>query len=323
MDNCNLNSQDGFKKTFIFQFTLCNESSYLEKRTKQNLYTNHPMKIFSIPMWAIYCSLFIAGLIFFGIFVFFVVRRYFHHELLKKHHDLAGFIFATFGVLYSVFLGFTIVNSQDHYGQIISQIDQEAYLSADLFRMAFPLPEKIRVQMQNGITEYIKSVIEDEWPLMYKKMESPITLKKLEEMWVPYYSFTPGTEHEKLWLTESLRVLVQYNSARLKRIYSSWDSLGGLSWAALVSGGIILMSFLFFFGTENAFAHILMNSVFIGYFGFMLFVVYSLDNPFRPPQKINPTAYEVVYNYYKTARGRSISPEDSQNGLFEHFRTEN
>jgi len=70
------------------------------------------------------------------ILFFFIVRRYIHFSILKKHHDLAGFVIGVFGVLYSVFLGFTIVNTQQNLNHIISQVEEEAYLSESIFQSA-------------------------------------------------------------------------------------------------------------------------------------------------------------------------------------------
>ena len=272
------------------------------------------MDINSFPMWIVWCLVIVGGVICFTVFAFLISRRYIHVDILKKHHELAGFIIGAFGVLYSVILGFTIVSSQDRYGQIVSKIDQEAYLAADLLRSTFVFPEKDRSEMHKGIAGYIKSVIEDEWPLMYQKKESPLTLLKLEKMWNVFYQFIPNTEREKLWLAKTLDILLDFNNARLKRIYSSWDSLGMLSWCALIIGGAILIILMFFVGTENIIANLILMILFTGYFSFMIFVVYSLDNPFRDPDKIKPNAYKIIYNYYEKARGNLISPEDS-NGV--------
>jgi hypothetical protein len=139
------------------------------------------------------------------------------------------------------------------------------------------------------------------------------TLKKLEEIWRPFYAFKPTSEAEKLWLAQGLQILIEFNNARLERIYSSWNSLGTLSWIALVFGAVILVSILFFLATENFRAQLSINILFVCYFTFMIYTVYLLDNPFRAPQKIEPKAYEVVFDYYEKTRGKLISPEEARN----------
>ncbi len=57
----------------------------------------------------------------------------------------------------------------------------------------------------------------------------------------------------------------------------------------------------------------LLITFFSGYFAFMLFVVYALDNPFQGPIRIKPKAYEVIYNYDVNTHGHLISPEANGN----------
>ncbi|MCI0382223.1 MAG: DUF4239 domain-containing protein [Chlamydiae bacterium] len=265
--------------------------------------------------WIFSCLLFVFGSIAFFIPVFFIVRKFVHFSVLKKHHDLAGYVITSLGVLFSVLLGFTIVSTQNNFSKIKERIDNEAYLAADLIRIARSFPEQVRKKIETGIKAYLKSVIEDEWKLMPYKKESLKTLEKLEEFWKPIYEYNPQSEKERIWFNQALDVLTQFNSARLERIYTSWESLGTLSWLALISGSITLVTFLFFFGTENTLAHLLMNSLFIGYFSLMIYVIYALDNPYRPPQILTPKAYEIVYNYYSEEPGSMVSPEE-----FEYFK---
>lgn len=259
--------------------------------------------------WVFQYLLILAIIIPFSCILFFIVRRFIHYNVLKKHHDLVGYIIATLGTLYSVFLGFTIVNSQEQQGKIISKVNQEAYLCADLLRMTELFPNTIRKEMQDGILTYLQSVIDEEWPLMAQKLESPYTLRALETLWKPYYEFEPKTTQQKLWFATSLDILLKFNSARLQRVYSSWESLGPISWTALLVGAIIISSFLFYFGSENPLAHLSINSLFIAYIVFMIFVVYLFDNPFKGFTKIQPKAYKIVYNYYTTDQGTLVSPE--------------
>ena len=261
--------------------------------------------------WIVPCLAIILGAILIAAASFFLVRRIVPFEVLKKHHDLAGFIIGTLGTLYSVFLGFTIVNSRDRLEQITSRVNKEAYLLGNLSTITDILPADIQKPMQQSIKAYLYSIIEDEWPLMKDKKENPETLEKFRQMWKTYTNFKVQTPMDEIWFADVLNILLDLNSARLERIYTSWETLGVLSWAALILGAVALFILLFLFGTENVTAHLLMNSLFISVVTFMIFVVYSLDNPFRPPNPIQPTAYKIIYTYHFQESGNKIiSPED-------------
>jgi len=261
--------------------------------------------------WIILCfSLVVGSIVIFNVVFYFIVRKYIHFDILKKHHDLAGFVITTLGVLYTVFLGLTVVNAQNQKNEISSRVNEEAYLAANLIRFVSALPEQQKIQVQQGIKGYLKSVVEDEWLLMGLKQESPKTLEKLEEFWAPLYEYRPSNVRDRLWFSQCLEILTKFNSARLERIYTSWESLGSISWAVVIVGALVIISLLLFFGTENLVAQFIMNSLFVGYFAFMIYAIYSFDNPFNPPQAITPKAYEVVYNYYTEEPNEHKSPEE-------------
>lgn len=255
------------------------------------------MNIFNAPSWFTICLAVIFSSIFIMNLIFVIMQEFTRFNFLKKSNNLQNFIIIIPIIFYSILLVFIIANSQYHQKQIASQISEEAFLSDDLLRTTNAFPEKIKLEMQEKIKSYIKSVIEDEWPLMYKKMESPYTLIKLEEMRESFYNFHPRTEQEKLWFSQSLEILSQYNNARLNRIYLSWKSIGLFPWIALIIGEITLLLLLFFLGTKNTWAQVI-NLLSIGWLSFVVCVTaYAMDNPFRSPIKIQPKAFQIVYNH--------------------------
>lgn len=248
--------------------------------------------------WPVVLIAIVFGVVCLSSITFVITRRRFHADVLKHNHDFAGFVFGTLGVLYSVFLGFTIINAQERFYDVSNQVKKEAHYCADLYRVSMHYPVEIKNTMHEGILNYMKSVIDDEWPLMGDNKESSKTLETLELMWKPYLAYTPMSDGDKIWFSETLRLLFDLNSARLGRIYSNFDSLSLLSWLALIIGGILIQSLLFFFGTQNPRAQLLINGLFVGYLAFMIYIVYSLDNPYQKPNYVSPKAFEVIYDYY-------------------------
>jgi hypothetical protein len=208
-----------------------------------------------------------------------------------------------------VILGFTLVNSQQNYLNLVTKINEEAYLTEQLFQAAHGFSPSFKIKLQKNIMIYLESVFKEEWPLMAKKQENPITLKKLENMLSLYYNYKPQNDVEKIWFAKSIDVLLKHSSARLERIYSSWQKLGSLIWTNLILGTIILILFFLFIGAENPKILIFWISLFAGFFIFTLFVINAFDHPFSAPIKIKPKAYKIIYNYDTKTRNTMTSPE--------------
>ncbi len=257
-------------------------------------------------------KIFILTLVFGFIFnaIFLVLRKFSHVDVMKKHHELAGYVISTLAVLYSIFLGLTATNAQKSHSQIVSRVNKEAYMLADLLMLTRSMPPDESVPLQKGIKLYIKAVVEDEWKLMEERKESPEALKRLSEFTSLVYKYKPDKNTEQLWFSEFLSTFSRFNSSRMERIYSSWESLGTLSWIVVISGAVVVGCSLLFFGTENRKAHILLNYLCIAYLTIMIFVIQAFNNPFSGPERITPKAYEVVFNYYNESHKNIQSPED-------------
>ncbi len=247
--------------------------------------------------WALVSLLFVALAILIVSILSYFVRKYIHSDILKQHHELAGFVIMTLGVLYAVFLGVTATNAQKQYNEIDSKVNREAYVTADLIRFTKNLADPDKEKIQDGIKLYLKSVIDDEWKLLGEKKESPKTLEKLNELWKSIYGYQVSSAQDGYWFSQCLTILSQFNNARLERIYTSWETLGTLAWLNLIIGAITLICLLLFFGTENVRAQLALNALFVGILSFMMFSVFLLNRPFDPPNALSPKAYEMVYNH--------------------------
>ena len=67
-----------------------------------------------------------------------------HVEVLQRHNDVAGFIYAVIGVVYAVLLGFAAVTVWERYDRAQASVEQEANDLADLYRDAQTFPSDIR-----------------------------------------------------------------------------------------------------------------------------------------------------------------------------------
>ena len=72
-----------------------------------------------------------------------LVRRWVPVEVLERHNEVAGFIYAVIGVVYAVLLGFTAIIVWERYDKAQAALDAETndlidlYRDAETFRMTF------------------------------------------------------------------------------------------------------------------------------------------------------------------------------------------
>ena len=95
-----------------------------------------------------------------------IVRRLINVEVLERHNEVAGFIYAVIGVVYAVLLGFAAVTVWEGYDRAQAAVEREADDLADLFRDAQTFPRDTRTEIENQIRNYVGLVVEKEWPAM-------------------------------------------------------------------------------------------------------------------------------------------------------------
>src|ERR1700731_1045644 len=95
-----------------------------------------------------------------------IVRRYIKVDQLRTNNEVAGFKFATVGVLYAVLLAFAVIVVWEKFSDSENQVAQEAGAAATIYRLANGIEgapgTEIRAQMSN----YLKTAIAADWPAM-------------------------------------------------------------------------------------------------------------------------------------------------------------
>jgi hypothetical protein len=252
---------------------------------------NSPYWVFSASIVVIVSTVFWCGALW-------LFRRKIRIDVLKKNHDVAGFTFSIIGVLYSVILGFTVVSVQDRYNRSVETLHTEATVIADLYREAEFFPKVSKDQVRATLRDYVSYVVNEEWHFPKDKKMHLGAQKILKRLWDSYYHVDLQNDNQKAWYQESIGKLDNLMSARLEREFNSWDHLGSMMWSLLLSGALITILFMFFFGLDNLRSQMLMTALLAGYLAFILFLVFSLDHSFKSSENATPVVMEQLLDLF-------------------------
>ena len=121
--------------------------------------------LLNIPTWMIILSM-LAIAVGAAVGGVLLVRRVVDIKKFKEHHDIAGPIFSTIGVIYAVMLAFVLVIVSQDFDSAQNNTVQEANYFADIYRDSVGLSEPFRSQFLEANTNYLDAVIKYEWPKM-------------------------------------------------------------------------------------------------------------------------------------------------------------
>lgn len=240
-----------------------------------------------------------------------MVQRLVPVTIRRDHNDVAGFIYAVLGVIYAVLLALVVVAVWEEYERARITVESEANAVAELFWLAYQLPEPERHQFQQLANSYAKEVVEEEWPLMEQgrtlQLERTQPTSRgwviIDDIRATLQGYRPRTEAGQALYAEGLDQVERLAVARSMRLVDAEESSIPVGlWIVLVVGGLATVGFTFLFGLERTWAHVLMVVTLAGVITLILFTIAGLNYPFSGGARIGPGAFELVLDRFETSK---------------------
>jgi hypothetical protein len=211
---------------------------------------------------------------------------------------VAGFIYAVIGVIYAVLLGFTAIIVWEKFDKVGVVVEREANELADLYRDSRTFPDDVRGEVEAHLRDYVRLVVEKEWPAMAEGKSSPEVWEAYDRLWRTYYRFRPQSESEKIWYAQSLTRLNELGDQRRLRLLSSREGIPGLMWVVLLGAGVVTVGFSLFFHTSNTTAQALMTAGLAMTISLVLLAILAMHHPFAGITRVEPDAFNQVLEIF-------------------------
>ena len=216
-----------------------------------------------------------------------LIRKWVGVDTLVKNNEIAGFKFATVGVIYAVLLAFTVIVVWEKFSDAEIAVAEETGATAALFRYAAGKePEALAVR--TALANYLNAVIEGEWPAMAHEAESPQAQRALNALYAAAIALNRNGSRGTADMAEVFRQLDNVTAARRIRLHLATGLVPNVIWIVLFIGALVTVGFTFFFGSENLLAQVSMTAVLSVLVTMGLVVIISIDHPFAGPVYIHP-----------------------------------
>ncbi len=221
----------------------------------------------------------------------YIVRRFVATDVLRRHNEIAIPIHAAISVIYAVLLAFVTVIVWEQYNNTEEAVSREANLVASIDRDVYTFPAPLRNEIHTDLTNYVNSVINEEWELMRKGKLDGYVNKSYQAIWNSIQSFNPKDDHERNWLNLVYQQLNKLDETRSNRLLYAEREIPRPIWGLLIFAGLITLLFSCFFGAEKRDVHIYMTSTLGVVIGIMLFIIDEIDRPFIGIVSLDPEAF--------------------------------
>jgi hypothetical protein len=222
-----------------------------------------------------------------------LVRRRVELERLTTNNEIAGFKFATVGVVYAVILAFAVIAVWEKFSEAEGLVTKEAGAAATLYRLsAGPEPEAVAAKA--ALNNYLTLAIDRDWPLMAKEKGSRETMRALDALYAAILRLPETGLRKSASFGEMLKQLDEITEARRARLHLAAGIIPTMLWVVLCCGAVMTIGFTFFFGTENLRAQMTMTGI-LSVIVFMgLLVILSFDHPFTGPVHVDAEPLRIV-----------------------------
>lgn len=252
--------------------------------------------LYDLPNW-LFGTIVILFFLAYGLVGLFTTRKFVRRQHMQdhSHNDIVSYFLAAVTVFYGITLGLLAVATWSNYSATQDRVDHEAQTVASLYRDVNVFPEPLRTTLDNDLRTYVRQVIDVSWPMQRKGMIPTGTAGTLDAFQGHLLDYEPRTEREKIVTDEAYRqfnVLVESRRARLESVTSGMPSS---LWSLVIIGGLITLTVTLFFDTPSLRMHFWMTVLLSVLLGLMIFLIGTLDNPFRGKVSIGPGSLERVY----------------------------
>ncbi|RYE17024.1 MAG: DUF4239 domain-containing protein [Sphingobacteriaceae bacterium] len=253
--------------------------------------------VYNLPNW-LFATTTILVYILFGLAGLYATRKWVRrlHQTDHSHNDIVGYYLAAVTVFYGITLGLVAIGTWDTFAATSSKVDGEAQVIASIYRDVASYNEPYKSQMRQDLRGYTYNVIHKSWPLQRQGIVPSASGVFLDSFQTHLMSFQPKTVSDQIIQAEVFKQfneLVEYRRARINAVHTG---LPTSLWTMVVVGGLICVVVTLFFDTKSFGMHFWMTSLFSALLGLMVFLIGTMDNPFRGKLSVSSEPLELVYH---------------------------
>jgi len=157
-------------------------------------------------------------------------------------------------------------------------------------------PQRERDALQDVLRGYTSQIINEAWPEQRQGRIPHTGVEWLDRFQAQLFVFEPASESQKILHAQTLAAYSHMVEARRLRLDAVNSGLPGVMWFVLLPGAMGCLLFSLFFPIEEPrFQAVLVAGV-AGFVAMVLFVIVSLDRPFRGAMAIPADSYALIHD---------------------------
>ena len=205
-----------------------------------------------------------------------------------------GYAISSYGLFYGILLALVAVSVYQNYVQVHDAVLSETSALAALYRDVSGFSHSDALPLQNGLRDYVHTVITQDWPLQRQGIVPVDATAAVNTFQHQLFAVEPKTPGQQSLLTETISSFNDFVAARRARLADTVLSLPPLLWGVLWTGAVINAVMLGLIQVKRLTIHLAMSGLIAVYVGLLIFTTASMDHPYAGTVSIGPEAFQLL-----------------------------
>src|SRR5262245_4820782 len=145
-------------------------------------------------------------------------------------NDIVGYVLSSHCVFYGLLLGLLAVATYQNLADVEKTVVKEAGYLRSIYRNVQQYPEPLRSETLPLIKEYVRFVIEENWPAQRRGLSIGGGIPRMNAVQSKLFAFEPQTKGQEIMHQETMRQFSEMAEARRARIQSTETGIPGIMW---------------------------------------------------------------------------------------------
>lgn len=208
--------------------------------------------------------------------------RFFPVKEEEEREDVAGYVTMMVGVMFALILALALVSVWENRDSAEGHVATEASTLHEISLLGASMLPADEQKIQSAASAYADYVVHTEFPAMRSGKETGDTgWQLLSTLRTDFLNADVSSPARQAVLSDATTQLSNLADARRGRLDDADKRMPAVLWIGLVLGGVLTVALTFIYGIEQRFAHVGMVMGLAALIGFVLILIYNLDNPFN------------------------------------------
>ncbi len=217
-------------------------------------------------------------------------------------NEIIGNALSIFAVLFGLLLGLLSISTYQSAAEVEHYVIDEAANVLALYRSADAYEEPFRTQVHTALRDYAQYVVDEAWPIQQQGKLPEGGGKHIQKIYNAVFQFSPQTEAQKNMHSDTIGLFAKIRDGRLKRLAALVRGIPDVLWTVVWIGAFSTLVLILLLDM-NFSLHILLSGIVAFFLGIVIFLLLSLDNPFRGEVGVTDEFFRRILGAMKPIEG--------------------